>query len=232
MQKVDWWPVGFDRDNKKYNTKKYGIGWYDNMFTLEKDKYGVDIVPEDPQSAGLDSGDKSHTIYRANNDDPTVSIHELSHASTNYYGLPAKVNIPYSKDPEKQEVVKRYNNRYNRRNTERKAFRDELAKYLYDAGIYDATTKHFDENDYDNLIKEYEKIKEELKKDPNNKTLFEKKKTFDRNIEPYDKEQTIQLFNSFVDNSRSNELPIGKYGGNISTEGYKRNSPDVNNPFG
>ncbi|MHA2403056.1 MAG: hypothetical protein ACXADH_08720, partial [Candidatus Kariarchaeaceae archaeon] len=96
MQKVDWWPVGFDRDNKKYDTKKYGSAWYDNMFTLEKDKYGVDIVPEDPQSAGLSSGKKSHTIFRSNNYDPTAAIHELSHASTNYYGLPANVNIPFS----------------------------------------------------------------------------------------------------------------------------------------
>jgi hypothetical protein len=222
MQKVDWWPVGFDRDNEKYDRKKFGSAWYDNMFTLQKDKYGVDIVPEDPQSAGLPSGKKSHTIFRANNYDPTAATHELSHASTNYYGLPSRVkddfytNIPLSKDPKKQEYVKRFNTGHNRMRTEIKAHKDELAKYLYDAGIYDATTKRFDENDYDNVIKEYEKIKEELKKDPNNKALLEKKKTYDRNIAPYDKEQTIQIFNSFVDNSRSNELPIGKYGGNIS----------------
>jgi hypothetical protein len=226
MQKVDWWPVGFDRDNKKYDTKKYGSAWYDNMFTLEKDKYGVDIVPEDPQSAGLSSGKKSHTIFRSNNYDPTAAIHELSHASTNYYGLPANVNIPFSKNPEKEEYVKRFNTYHNRRNTEKKSYKDELAKYLYDAGIYDATTKRFDENDYENVIKEYEKIKEELKKDPNNKALLEKKKTFDRNIEPYDKEQTIQLFNSFVDNISNEELPIGKAGG----EGYRIDAPDYNAP--
>jgi hypothetical protein len=227
MQKVDWWPVGFDRDNKKYDTKKYGSAWYDNMFTLEKDKYGVDIVPEDPQSAGLSSGKKSHTIFRSNNYDPTAAIHELSHASTNYYGLPANVNIPFSKNPEKEEYVKRFNTYHNRRNTEKKSYKDELAKYLYDAGIYDATTKRFDENDYENVIKEYEKIKEELKKDPNNKALLEKKKTFERNIEPYDKEQTIQLFNSFVDNTNNKELPIGQKGG----EGYRINASGYNDPY-
>lgn len=227
MQKVDWWPVGFDRDNEKYDREKFGSAWYDNMFPLQKDKYGVDIVPEDPQSAGLPSGKKSHTIFRSNNYDPTAAIHELSHASTNYYGLPANVNIPFSKNPEKEEYVKRFNTYHNRRNTEKKSYKDELAKYLYDAGIYDATTKRFDENDYDNVIKEYEKIKEELKKDPNNKALLEKKKTYDRNIAPYDKEQTIQIFNSFVDNSSSNEMPIGKYGG----EGYRIDASGYNDPY-
>tara|TARA_R110000765_G_scaffold44935_5_gene92915 strand:+ start:497 stop:4789 length:4293 start_codon:yes stop_codon:yes gene_type:complete len=227
IQNVDYWPIGFTPHNEKWTDSFNALAWYNPDLSYQDSKYGINKVSENFRNS--EEGYIPHTIFRQD-DDPTLALHELSHASLNY-ALPNKVDIPFSKNPAKQEAVKRFGSKYYRSGEEGKAHLDELRKYLYDNEIYDATTKSFNENDYTNLIKEYNRVKEELKKDPTNRKLKYILTTFEKQIEPYDKEQTIQSFNSFVDNSSSNEMPIGKYGGNVSTEGYKSNSPDVNNPF-
>jgi hypothetical protein len=227
IQNVDYWPVGFNPHNEKWNDSFNASAWYNADMNYPDSKYGINKVSKNFRNS--DIGYIPHTIFREN-DEPTLALHEASHASMNF-GFPDNVDIPFSKDPLKQKAVKKYKSQYHRQGEEMKAYLDELRKHLYDENLYDATTKKFDEKDYDNLLKEYDRVKKELKKNPKDKKLKYIISTFRKFIEPYDKEQTIQAFNSFVDNSRSNELPIGKYGGNVSTEGYKSNSPDVNNPF-
>lgn len=209
IQNVDYWPVGFDYRNEKFPDTY--LASYNVVTPSSYDKYQFRTAPKNHRELKnkVRASNQEHRIFRKN-DAQNLATHELSHAST-MGSLPAK-KIPLSKDPAKQDAVKKYSSYYHQSNTEMKAWLDEVRQYLYDKNIYDATSKEFDENDYNNLIGEYEKVKEELKNTPNNKYLKYIKGAIEKFTKPYDKEQTIQAFNSFVDNTSNEELPIGQKG--------------------
>jgi hypothetical protein len=215
MNKVQYWPTGVTYENKPWTEEDDYVGNYNKLYSLPKDEYNVDIMPDNPQ---WDYEDKryrrQHMIFREH-DSPMVTLHELSHASTNADGIPNQTYHPYSTDPLKKEDVEYYNSPDYRRSTEHKAYLDELRKYLYDNKIYDATNKVFDESDYENLIKENEKLNEKMKKDSNNIELKYIKDAFDKNILPFDKEQTIRLFNSFVNKDYNSDIQNAAMGGMI-----------------
>ena len=214
MDKVQYWPIGYESNKQPWmqnDTDNWEVlGYYVKDFYPTHDDYGIPNLSKDFRKRW----DKYHTIFRKNNS-PIVTLHELSHASTISDSIPSKVRIPYSIKPEKAEYVKKYTGPDYQRATEHKAYLDQLRKYLYDKKIYDATQKEFDETDYDNLIKEYEKFKKELEKDPNNLELQYLENPFEKNILPYDKENTIKLFNSYVNNKNNTPINIAKYGGRV-----------------
>lgn len=214
MDKVQYWPIGYESNKQPWmpDTDDWEVlGYYVKDFYPTYDEYGIPNLSKDVNNR-LD--DWHHTIYRKDNS-PIVTLHELSHASTISDSIPSKVRIPYSIKPEKAEYVKRYTGPDYQRQTEHKAYLDELRKYLYDKKVYDPTQKEFDEIDYNNLINEYEKFKKELEKDPNNLELQYLESAFEKNILPYDKENTIKLFNSFVSNKNNNPIRTAKYGGRL-----------------
>lgn len=201
IDRVEYWTPGFDQKGRPWDEENEGsAGFYIKSFDPEKDQYGIPILPENPRK----NSHIYHKIYRKD-DSPTVTLHELSHSSTIGDSIPATVRIPYSKKPEKAEGVKEFTGPDYQRSTEHKAYLDEVRKYLYDKKIYDPTKKEFDEKDYEKLINEYEKLKQEIKDNPKNEELRYLKGAFEKNILPYDKEDTIKLFNSYVDNNVKND---------------------------
>jgi len=215
MDKVQYWPIGYESNTKPWMPDEpdndNALGYYIKDFYPTHDEYEIPNLSTDFRK----EWDKYHTIFRKDNS-PTTTLHELSHASTISDSIPSRVRIPYSIKPEKAEYVKKYTGPDYQRPTEHKAYLDELRKYLYDKKVYDPTQKEFDETDYDNLINEYEKFKKELEKDPNNLELQYLESVFEKNILPYDKQNTIKLFNSYVNNNKNNTpMNIAKYGGRL-----------------
>jgi len=198
INSVDYWPVGYEYTGEPWDKGNY-VAYYNRIFYLPKDKYGIDIVGD---SLNVDRHlpmEHAHTIFRKDAS-PTSTVHELSHASTIADSIPARVKIPYSTDPAKADAVTKFSRSDFNRSTEHKAYLDEVRKYLYDNKIYDPINKAFEESDYNNLIKAHDDLKAKIKQDPNNTELKYIEGAFQKTINPYDKPQTIQLFNSFVKN--------------------------------
>jgi hypothetical protein len=198
INSVDYWPVGYEYTGKPWEEGDH-LAYYNRIFDLPKDKYGIDVVGN---SLNVDRHlpmEHIHTIFRKDAS-PTSTVHELSHASTISDSIPARIKIPYSADPAKVDAVNKFSRTDFNRSTEHKAYLDEVRKYLYDNKIYDPINKAFEESDYNNLIKAHDDLKAKIKQDPNNTELKYIEGAFQKTIDPYDKPQTIQLFNSFVKN--------------------------------
>jgi len=223
INSVDYWPVGYEYTGKPW-TDEFGVASYQPARDSFRGNYNILNISDEVNSPSRYTQGiyHPHTIFRKDAS-PTSTVHELSHASTVSDYMPAKVHVPYSKDPAKAESVAKYSSSNYNRSTEHKAYLDEVRKYLYDNKIYDATTKAFDETDYNNLLKTYENLKLELEKNPDNLELKYLLGAFNKSILPYDKEQNIQLFNSYVDNSSEKSelgnVNIAAYGGTLYSNG-------------
>lgn len=217
-----FWPLGKEADNSNWAPDADYIGYYSGVGNADTDKFGLSQLPQDLNNPNrYDLGNQEHVIFR-NFASPTSTTHEFSHASTLGDRIPATVKIPFSKDPAKKEYVKWFSQDDFSNQTENKAYLDETRKYLYDKGIYDPTTKAFDEGDYDNLIKTRDELKLQLQQDPENQELKMLIDSFNKNTLPYDKPTTIKLFNSYVQNTPeqnqgTNNLALGL--GNQMAEG-------------
>lgn len=143
-----------------------------------------------------------HTIYRRKGTDQGTVTHELSHSSTALRDLLSKTpTFNYNAKLASPELVETYEQRkeYITDPTEIKARRDNVAQMMMEQGLWDPTTERFTEKHYDKLKSIEKDILKKLEKgEPYDNRILSPMGEFQDISQPYNKEETIRIFNSFV----------------------------------
>jgi outer membrane biosynthesis protein TonB len=162
------------------------------------------------------SSQKPHTIYIRPGlaTQPTVT-HELSHASTTLDDLgPKTPTFAYNPKLASNEGYDESNKAYYTRPTEIKARRDAVAEYMMDKGLWNPLTEKFTSEHYDKLKSIEKKILKSMEKEgPLDDNEADAIGNFRDISKPYDKEETIRIFNSFVKGPSQNILSTAQMGG-------------------
>lgn len=148
------------------------------------------------------------TLVGYNNTPSSALTHELSHIQRKLSSGEEAIINGLSKNEN--------SNYHDVRADEKKADLDALRYMMFKKGIYDPSKE-------DMNIKHFNKAKKD--KD------ISKEATFQRLLKSFTPDNLIN-FNNFI--ASENNYPTQEFyknGGNVSTKGYKKNSPDVNNPY-